>query len=86
MAPCAIVAAAAAALIVWPDPCKAHSLLFLAGACGACWLAASVQIRFRNALATSVVGLGLLIVLLVAAGFLEPKETLEAVKVLKDKP
>ena len=64
-------------------PPKAHILLFLVGAGCACWAATSLQIRFKNGWATTVVAVGALLVLLVAAGFITPKETVDAIKGLK---
>ena len=63
---------------------KIHILLFLVGAGCACWAAASLQIRFKNGWATTVAAVGALLVLLVAAGFIAPKETVDAIKGLKN--
>ena len=64
---------------------KTRIVFLLVGAGGICWLAAAVQIRFKNPVATSAVGMGLFLMLLVAAGFLTPKETIDTLKGLKDK-
>ncbi len=62
---------------------KLHILFFLVGAGCACWAAASLQIRFKNGWATTVTAVGALLVLLVAAGFITPKETVDAIRGLK---
>ena len=58
-------------------------LLFLVGAGGLVWLAVSVQLRFNNTLATLVIAVGGLLMLLVAAGLLEPRETTDVLKGLR---
>ena len=84
IAPVAIVVLSLIFLVVLsPLSPQALILLFLLGGGGACWLAASVQIRFKNPWATAVVAIGLLLMVLVAAGFLTPKETVEAIKGIK---
>jgi tellurite resistance protein TehA-like permease len=60
-------------------------LLFLLGACAVVWLAIVIQIRFKNPWATSVAAVGGLLMLLVAAGFMTPKDTVDAIKVMKGK-
>lgn len=52
-------------------------LLFVLGLVAGTWLAASVQVRFRKATVTVVVALGVLLSLLVAAGLITPRETVE---------
>jgi hypothetical protein len=60
-------------------------LLFVIGAAGAVWLTAGVQIRFKNSVATFVVALGVLLLLLVASGFIAPRETADLIKGIKGK-
>jgi hypothetical protein len=62
---------------------KAVLPLFLLGTASLVWLAISLQIKFKNGWATAVAAVGGLIVLLVAAGYLAPKETIDAIKELK---
>jgi hypothetical protein len=84
IAPVAIVVLSLVFLVILsPLSPQALILLFLLGAGGTCWSTASVQIRFKNPWATTVVGVGLLLMVLVAAGFLTPKETVEAIKGIK---
>lgn len=82
--PGSIVAVAVLMLVLLDDLSpKTHILIFLVGAGSACWVATSLQVRFKNVWATTVVAVGALLVLLVAAGFITPKETVDAIKGLK---
>lgn len=60
-----------------------HILLFLLGGGFASWAVVSIQIKFKNGWATTVAAIGALLMLLVAAGFMTPKESLDAIKGLK---
>lgn len=66
-------------------PKGAFLLLFLLGAGSVVWLSISIQIRFKNGWATAVAAIGGLLMILVAGGFIAPKETIDAIKSLKDK-
>ena len=57
-------------------------LLFLSGFAFAIWAVISLQLKFKNAIATTVAAIGSSLILLIAAGFLSPIEILEAVKSL----
>lgn len=59
---------------------KAVLLHFLGGLGLLLWLALSVQLRFKNPWAAGAVGIGGAIILSVAAGFIEPKDTADIVK------
>ena len=56
---------------------------FVLGFGGGTWLVVSVQIRFRNAVATLATAVGVLLALLVAAGLIAPQETVEYIQKLK---
>ncbi len=58
-------------------------LLFLFGAGSVVWLTVAIQVRFKNGWATAAVAIGGLLMLLVAGGFIEPKETAQVLKELK---
>lgn len=47
------------------------------------WVCVSTQIKFKNAIATFCVAIGALIIVLLSAGILSPKEAAEFVKDLK---
>ncbi len=71
--------------MVLPDSVakKTQFILFLIASGCACWVATSVQLRFKNAWATTVVAVGILLVLMVAAGYLEPGDIINTIKGLK---
>lgn len=50
-------------------------MCFLAGAGFVLWLVISVQLKFKNPWAAGAVALGGLLILLVAAGFIQPQDT-----------
>jgi len=56
------------------------TLIYLLGFGGGTWLTASIQLRFKNILATFVVGIGSLLMILVASGIFSPKEAAEFIK------
>jgi NhaP-type Na+/H+ and K+/H+ antiporter len=62
---------------------KIKVLLFLVGMGFASWTVGSLQVRFKNSFATTVVGISAIIILLIASGLITPMETLEVVKKLK---
>jgi hypothetical protein len=66
-------------------PKSALLLVFLFGAGAVVWLAIAIQVRFKNPLATAVAAIGGLLMLLVAAGFMAPKDTVDAINALKNK-
>lgn len=70
-------------LVLFTLSTKIRILLFLIGVGGSCWAAVSLQIRFKNNWATTVMVVSALLILLVAAGFITPKETVDAIKGLK---
>lgn len=47
------------------------------------WLTAAVQVRFDNVTATAVVGVGAIVIMLVAAGIMAPNEIVTTLKQLK---
>jgi len=53
---------------------------FLAGALCVLWLAISVQLKFRSLWAAGAIALGGLLILLVAAGFIQPQDTAAIIK------
>lgn len=55
-------------------------LHFLAGAGFVLWLVISVQLKFKSPWAAGAIALGGLLVLLVAAGFIQPQDTAAIVK------
>ena len=57
-------------------------LLFLLGAGCVLWLTVAIQVRFKNGWATAAVAIGGLLMLLVAGGFIEPKDTPQVLKEL----
>lgn len=73
-------------LVMQPSPSKTTlTLLFLLGSGAIVWLAIAIQVRFESAWATGVAAVGGLLMILVAAGFISPKETIDALKELKGK-
>jgi len=60
-------------------------ILVLAGVATGAWLAASVQLRFRSATVTWVVGLSIMLLLLLAAGLITPKEAVDYLPKVKPK-
>ena len=58
-------------------------LLFLLGAGSVLWLTVAIQVRFKNGWATTIVAIGGLLMLLVAGGFIEPKDAPQVLKELK---
>lgn len=58
-------------------------LLFLLGAGSVLWLTVAIQVRFKNGWATAAVAIGGLLMLLVAGGFIEPKDTPQVLKELR---
>lgn len=59
---------------------KAVLLHFLGGAGLLLWLALSVQLRFKSSWAVGVVAIGGVLILSVAAGYVQPKDAAEIVK------
>jgi len=72
-------------VLLAPMSAKRLTILFIIGGGFSCWLTASVQIRFKSWLATTVVAIGLLLFLLIAGGFISPKESVDLIKTLKAK-
>lgn len=74
-------------LIILLTPLKREVLLilFILGASFSCWLATSVQIRFKSPWATGVIGIAFFLMLLIAAGFIAPNEALDYIQKLKSK-
>jgi hypothetical protein len=66
-------------------PKSALSLVFLFGGGSVVWLAIAIQVRYKNPWATTVAAIGGLLMLLVAAGFMAPKDTVDAIQALKNK-
>jgi len=56
------------------------TLNFLLAFAAGLWLTASIQLRFKNILATFVVAVGALLMILVAAGIFSPKDSAEFLK------
>ena len=82
--PCSLVAIAVLLLVILDNlQSKTHILLFLLGSGCACWAAASLQVRFKNTWATTIVAIGILLLLLVAAGYIEPREIMDTIKGLQ---
>lgn len=59
------------------------SLLFLLGFACTAWLTIAVQIRFKNAAATFVAAIAGIMLLLIALGLVEPKESIDMIKSIK---
>lgn len=70
-------------VLLAPLPRTGLLLLFLLGAGFVLWLTVSAQVRFKNGWATGVIAIGGLLMLLVAAGLIEPKETTDILKEMK---
>ncbi len=58
-------------------------LLFLLGTGSVLCLTVAIQLRFKNGWATATVAIGGLLMLLVAGGFIEPKDAPQVLKELK---
>ena len=56
------------------------SLLYIFAFSVCTWLTVSVQLRFKNSIATFCVAMGVILTLLIAAGVLSPKEAADYVK------
>jgi hypothetical protein len=78
-----VVIAIAAFTVFTPSAAGALLFVFLLGCASSLWLAVNVQLRFKNAVATGIVAVGLLLLLLVATGVLTPKEMLPTIKELR---
>jgi uncharacterized membrane protein len=59
------------------------TLLYLLGFSGGTWLTVSIQLRYKNTLATFAVAIGSLLMILVASGIFSPKEAVEFIKEIK---
>jgi hypothetical protein len=83
----ALVFALNLALILILSPLAKPLLLslFVLGAASSVWLAVCLQLKFKNGWATAVASIGCLLVLLVAAGFMAPTDTIDALKKFKGK-
>ena len=73
-------------LLVWAAPSSKQwaTSLFLAGFGIGVWLVAAVQLRYNRAGVTSVIAFGVLLLLLLGAGYILPKETIDALKSIKN--
>ncbi len=63
----------------------ATKLLYVFGFGSATWMAVSVQIMYKNNIATLCVSVGALIIILLAAGLMTPRETIEIIKDIRSK-
>jgi hypothetical protein len=83
LAPAGVVALSLILMAVIPGLShQALILLFVLGLAGGTWLTVAVEIRFRNTVATSAVAIGVLLALLVAAGLIAPRETIDELRKL----
>lgn len=72
-----------ALVLLTPLPRPGLLLLFLSGVGLVLWLTVAMQIKFKNAWATGAVAIIGVLMLLVAGGFIEPREMPEIYKELK---
>ena len=61
------------------------TLIYIFGFGGSTWLTVSIQLKFRNTVATFVMAIGALLMLLVASGIFSPKEVAEFLKDIRPK-
>ncbi len=61
------------------------TLIYLLGFGAGTWLTISIQLKFRNAVATFVAATGSLLMLLVASGIFSPREAAEFLKDIRAK-
>ena len=84
--PAVLIVIALVCLALIPDiPKAARMLLFLLGNCTAIWLGISILVRFKNGWAGAMAVVGVLIVMLIAAGFISPVDSLDAIKKMQAK-
>lgn len=82
--PASLVATALLLIILAGSLSPKLLLVLLASGFGsATWLTVSVQIRFRNGVATFAVAVGIVLTLLVAAGLIAPSDTIDYLKNLR---
>ena len=60
-------------------------LVYILSLGSATWICVSTQIRFKNAIATFCLAMGFILIALLAAGVLSPKDVADIVKGLKGK-
>ena len=77
---CLVVASLFWLTLFTPSSIAFLTFIFLIGFGGGIWLAVSVQIRFENSWATTIVAVGTLLMMLVAIGVLSPAEMLQYLK------
>lgn len=66
-----------------PSSSSMKTFLFIIGCCAGLWLAASVQIRYKNTVAAIIIALGIILLMLVALGVITPLEMFQHAKELK---
>jgi hypothetical protein len=66
-------------------PIRLLRLLYIPIFGGITWICASIQIRFKNGIATFCVAMGLILTALLATGLLSPREAADILKDLKGK-
>ena len=66
------------------SPAALTLIYLLCLGCGT-WLAVSIQLKFRNGMATFVVAIGVILMILVASGVFSPKEAAEFIKDIRGK-
>jgi peptidoglycan/LPS O-acetylase OafA/YrhL len=81
----AVIIAAAVLLMVFLGSHSHRALVvfFVLGFGGGTWLTVNVQIRFKNPVATFVAAAGVVLALLVAAGFIAPEETADFIQKIR---
>jgi FtsH-binding integral membrane protein len=84
IAPVIIVIAALLWLTLFaPSRAALQTFLFLCGCGGGIWLAATIQIRFKNTWASIFVAVGTVLVMMVAIGIATPADIVKQLKELK---
>lgn len=63
---------------------KLCKIMFLMTFGSGIWLASCVQIRFKNGSVTIIVIIGLVLILLLASGYILPKEIIDIIKKFKE--
>ena len=70
-------------LKIWSSSDAVVKLIYMVGFGSITWLAVSVQLRYKSIPATTIVVVGCIIVLLIAAGLITPRETIDIIKEMR---